>query len=448
MAVPLEQGMPGLTVLMQLEADARKAQTDKALQFLIVNETRRLLHYRQAFLFSSVGDPRSRCRVEVASSVAVIDRNVPLIRWMELVLDAMREKDPPDALQRFDSSKCPQGLAEEWRELSLPYVLWCPLCRPDGTFLGGLWLAREMGWRDSELTLMKRLCDAYAHAWGMFAGRRRLASKWRSRRVGWSLVAVASAAMFLPVRLSTLAPVEVVAKDPIVVSAPLDGVIAAIAVPPNRPVSKGELLFAFEDTSFRNDYEVAERALEVALAEFRKAAQSAFQDAKSKAEVALLKARVELSQAERDYARDLLTRVQVRAQGAGLLLYSDEADWIGRPVVVGERVMEIADPKRTELRIDLPVADSIILSEGAEVKSFLDVDPLHALPATVTHASYKAEVLPGDLLAYRVHADLKGSDPTVRIGLQGTAKIYSEPASLFFYLFRRPIGAIRQFIGF
>ncbi|MGH8532325.1 MAG: efflux RND transporter periplasmic adaptor subunit [Gammaproteobacteria bacterium] len=448
MAVSVEQGMHGLTVLMQLEAETRKAQTDKALQFLIVNETRRLLPYRQAFLFSSAGDPRSRCRLEAASSIAVIDRDVPLIRWLELALHAMRGKDPPDAVERLDSSTCPQGLAEEWREFSLPYVLWCPLCRPDGAFLGGLWLARETVWRDDELTLMKRLCDAYAHAWAMFAGKRRLGSKWRSRRVGWSLVAVAGAAMFLPVRLSTLAPVEVVAKDPIVVSAPLDGVIAKIMVPPNRPVSEGDLLFTFEDTSFRNGYEVAERALEVALAEFHKAAQGAFQDAKSKAEVALLRARVELSKAERNYARDLLTRMQVHAQGVGLLLYSDEADWIGRPVVVGERVMEIADPKRTELRIDLAVADSIILSEGAEVKCFLDVDPLHALQATVTHASYKAEVLPGDLLAYRVHADLKASDSTVRIGLQGTAKIYSEPVALFFYLFRRPIGAIRQFIGF
>ncbi|MGH8536230.1 MAG: hypothetical protein ACREXM_07130 [Gammaproteobacteria bacterium] len=77
---------------------------------------------------------------------------------MELALDAMREKDPPDALQRLDSSKCPQVLAKEWRGFSLPYVLWCPLCRPDGAFLGGLWLARETGWRDDELTLMKRLC--------------------------------------------------------------------------------------------------------------------------------------------------------------------------------------------------------------------------------------------------------------------------------------------------
>lgn len=448
MQAAVEQRMRGLTVLMQLEAEARKAQTDKALQFLIVNETRRLLHYRQAFLFSSGGDPRSRCRVEAAASVALMDRNAPLIQWMELALDAMREKDPPDTVQRFDRSRCPEGLAEQWREFSPPYVLWSPLCRPDGAFLGGLWLARDMAFRDDELAVLKRLCDAYAHAWGVFAGGRRVRGRWRSRRLGWGLVAVVVAALFLPVRLSTLAPVEVVAKDPIIVSAPLDGVIAEIMVPPNRSVSEGDPLFTFEDTSFRNDYEVAEKALAVSLAEFRKAAQGAFHDAKSKAEVALLKARVELSKAERDYARDVLTRVQVRAQGAGLLLYSDEAEWIGRPVVVGERVMEIADPKRTELRIDLAVDDSIILSEGAEVKCFLDVDPLHALQATVTHASYKAEVLPGDLLAYRVHAELKGSDSRVRIGLQGTAKIYSEPVALFFYLFRRPIGAIRQFIGF
>lgn len=438
----------GLWALLQLEAEARKAENAQALQFFIVNETRRLLPYRQAFLFSSARDPGSRFRVEVASSIAVLDRNVPLIQWLELALEGIREKHPIDTVQRLDLSKCQGTLADEWQEFSLPYVLWCPLCGPNGALLGGLWLSRETHWRDDELTLIKRLCDTYAHAWGMFAGKRRFAGQWRSRRVGWSLAGVVGAVFFLPVRLSTLAPVEVVAKDPIIVSAPLDGVIDEILVAPNRPVSKGDLLFTFEDTNFRNDYEVAEKTLAVAQAELRKAAQGAFQDVKSKAEVALLNAQVELSKAERDYARDLLTRVQVRAQGAGLLLYSDKADWVGRPVVTGEGVMEIADPQRTELRIDLPVADSIILREGAEVRCFLDVDPLKSLAATVTYASYKAEVLPGDLLAYRVHADLKEINSAVRIGLQGTAKIYGGATFLFFYLFRRPFSATRQFVGF
>ncbi len=109
--------------------------------------------------------------------------------------------------------------------------------------------------------------------------------------------------------------------------------------------------------------------------------------------------------------------------------------------------MEIADPDRVELRIDLPVDDAIVLSEGADVRVFFDARPIHAVPATLTHASYHAEALPGDVLAYRVTARLNGPQPDIRIGWQGTAKIYGEDVSLFFLLFRRPISATRQFLG-
>lgn len=443
-----EPGLQGLTVLLQLEAEARKAQTEKALQFLIVNETRRLLPFRQAFLLSAARTPHSRCKVEAASSIAVIDRNAPLIRWVEDALHDAREKEPGPEVQSLDSSMCRDVIAKDWDEFSLPHVVWCPFLLPDGTFIGGLWLARESTWQESELTLIKRLCETYAHAWVTLVGKKRLARKWTVKRgVIWGVLVAAIVAMFLPVRLSTLAPVEVVAEDPVIVSAPMDGVIADIKVPPNQLVGEGELLFTYEDTNFRNEYEVAEKTLAVALAEFRKASQGAFRDAQSKADVALLKARVRLAKAERDYAREILDQVEVKALGAGLLLYTDEADWIGRPVVVGERIMEIADSDKVELRVNLSVDDAIVLNEGADVQVFLDVDPLHSLDAVVQHASYKAEVVPGDILAYRVTADLQESDASVRIGLQGTAKIYSEPVSLFFYIFRRPIGAVRQFFG-
>jgi len=165
------------------------------------------------------------------------------------------------------------------------------------------------------------------------------------------------------------------------------------------------------------------------------------------AAVARRKAEAELRETERDYARELLGQVEVKAPQDGLLLYTDRADWIGRPVVVGERIMEIANPLQVEVRIDLPVSDAIVLAEGAPVKVFLNANPLDSLGATVSHASYHAEVLPGDLLAYRVKADLNGSADEVRIGWQGTAKIYGEDVSLFFLLFRRPISAARQFLG-
>ncbi|HEX4968296.1 MAG TPA: hypothetical protein VFV44_07245, partial [Nitrospiraceae bacterium] len=41
-----------LSVLLQLEGTVRAAQTRQELQFLFVNETRRLVPYRQAILLS------------------------------------------------------------------------------------------------------------------------------------------------------------------------------------------------------------------------------------------------------------------------------------------------------------------------------------------------------------------------------------------------------------
>lgn len=448
MEAQAQPNVNALSTLLQLEGMARDAQSVKELHFLAVNETRRLIAYRQAFLVKAGPSEGAPCRVEAASSVSLIDRNAPLIRWIERAVHAVRPKATDDAPLRISEADCPEELRADWKEFSLPYVLWCPLRLPDETFMGGIWLAREHYWEDGDLPLAQRLAKTFAHAWNALLGKKKV-----TRRMGipqalaWTVLVVGVAAMFLPVRFSTLAPVKVIAEDPTVVSAPMDGVIADIAVPPNTLVSEGQIILTYEDTNLRNQYEVADKNLTVALAEYHQASQGSFLDAQSKARVPLLKAEAELRQAERDYAKELLDQVEVKALGSGLLLYTDESDWTGRPVVVGERIMEIADPERIELRIDLPVDDAIVLSEGADVRVFLDARPFHAVPATLTHASYHAEALPGDVLAYRVTAQLNDPQPDIRIGWQGTAKIYGEDVSLFFLLFRRPISATRQFLG-
>ena len=109
--------------------------------------------------------------------------------------------------------------------------------------------------------------------------------------------------------------------------------------------------------------------------------------------------------------------------------------------------MEIADPKQIELRIDLRVADAIVLKEGAEALIFLNALALESFPAAVVHASYHAEVLPGDVLAYRVTAQLTTADPRIRIGWQGTAKVYGEQGPLAYLLLRRPLTTLRQWVG-
>jgi hypothetical protein len=436
------------TMLLQLEGMVRAARTQQELQFFFVNETRRLVPYRQAILLAPSTPSTQSYEARAASSVPVMDRTVPLMQWTERLIRELRKAAPGPDLSHVTDADCPAELRPDWNEFTPGYGLWCPLKHPGGEIIGGLWLTRDQPWAEHEVTVLQRLGDAYAYAWravGPSNGRR-----WRwglSRTTTWILAAATLGALAIPVPMSTLAPAKIVAKDPLIVSAPIDGVIAEILVLPNTVVTEGQVLLKYEDTTFRNEYQVSERNLDVSMAHYRRAAQGSFGDAEQKADVPLLRAEVELRETERNYAHERLTKVEVKAEQAGLLLYTDKSDWIGKPVVVGQRIMELANPQQLEVRIDLPVEDAIVLREGASVKLFLNANPFSSVPATVSHASYHAEVLSNNRLTYRVTAQLEQGASELRIGWQGSAKIYGEQVLLFTYLFRRPISAIRPWIG-
>ena len=132
----------------------------------------------------------------------------------------------------------------------------------------------------------------------------------------------------------------------------------------------------------------------------------------------------------------------------GIAIFSDKSDWEGKPVSAGEAIVSMADPGNVEMEIDLPVKDSMVLAEGARVKIFLDSDPLNPLEATLTKASYRAQPDKRDILSYALTAELSDSDAErPRIGVQGTAQVYSEKAPLAYVLFRRPITTLRQYTG-
>jgi hypothetical protein len=434
--------------LLQLEANARHAETLKELHFLIANETRQIVNYRQAFLFSVSGFSKKTYKVDTASSIAVIDSNEPYIVWLNKIVAKLQQSKNMNNIFKLDFASCPEKYKDEWKEYSLPFVIWVPLQLHDGTMVGGLWIARETPWSDNELVLLKRISDSYAHAMGALGGKKNILRKTdRARYITWAVLLSIFLASFVPIRLSALAPVEIVAKDPVIVSAPIDGVVRELVKNPNIMVEKGETLLFFEDTSFRNAAAIAKKTLSVTEAELRKASQAAFGDNKSKSEIAILRSQVALRQSELDYANDLLSRVEVKAEERGLLIYSDKDDWKGKPVRVGERIMEIADPDKIKLTIELAVSDAILIDDAADVEVFLDISPLNSLPAKITHTSYKANLSANDVLAYKLDAEFVEENSDLRIGLQGTAKIYGEKVTLFFYLFRRPISALRQLIG-
>ena len=110
--------------------------------------------------------------------------------------------------------------------------------------------------------------------------------------------------------------------------------------------------------------------------------------------------------------------------------------------------MLLANPNEPGMLIHLPVADAMALEPGAAVKLFLTVKPLDPLSGTLTETSYQASQSPDGIASYRLRASFDDEqDDRARIGLRGTAKLYGERVTLAYYLFRRPLAALREWTG-
>ena len=436
-----------LMALLKVEAEARSVETQKELVFLIANETRKLVRARQVFVLR--GSPVRKLKVTGINSMDAVNRNTPLVRWIEKVVHRLKKDTGLDDTREFSLPAYCSEKDEETSTYPFPNMVWIPFTLADGTVFGGLLLVREQPWLDADTVVAKRLAKTYGHAWAALTGKRVLR---RTGRAGRMAAIVAIMCLFaggaLPVPITALAPAEIVAVDPFVVAAPIDGVIDEVVIEPNTKVNKGDLLVRFVDTSLRNKLEVAERQVRVARARLKRYSQASFDDPAAKRELRTTQSELSLKIAERDFARDLLAKSVLRAPRAGLAVFADKKDWAGRPVSVGERIMTIADPNRVQLAAELPVDDAITLRKGARVKVFLDSDPIHALEAVITSASHEATVTKNDTLAYHVIATLKDRDGNVpRLGVRGTAQLFGEDAPVFLYLFRRPLSALRQRIG-
>jgi multidrug efflux pump subunit AcrA (membrane-fusion protein) len=261
----------------------------------------------------------------------------------------------------------------------------------------------------------------------------------------WAAASLAVAALW-PVRLSVLAPGELVPRQPTVVRAPMDGVIDVFHVQPNQLVRKGAPLFGFDEAVIQSRLEVAQQALATATTELRQTTQQALGDPRARAQLALLGGRIEERRAEVTALRRQLERSRVLAPQDGVVLLDDPTEWIGRPIALGERVLRIARTDDIEVEAWLPIADAIVLPPGAAVTLYLNASPLAPVPARLRLVAHEAVQRPDGSHAYRVRAALDGATAH-RVGLKGTAKLEGERVPAIYWAMRRPLATLRAWLG-
>ena len=438
--------------LLRHEAEIRKLGSESELLFHLANEVRGLVQYGSGMVFRRQRGSE-RLRVVQLSDLPDVDREAPLLRALEnriVRLDAGIGLDQPRTFVPIESDSHDVAATDVALLSEYPFVhlIWLPLKDREGKVDAGVVFARASAFTPGEQSMLTRIAETYAHAWAALPVRRRFARGMPiSRRWLGALAAASFVIAVFPVRLSVMAPVEVVAAQPFVITAPIAGVVRNILVAPNSTVVADQPLVQFEDIQPRNEMVLAQQRLAVAQARDSRTNAAAFRDPVAAHEMAATHAEFELARVTYDYAAEVARRTEVRAPTAGLAIYTDRRDWEGRAVMVGEEIMQVADPARVALRIDLPTANSIELAPGSDVSVYLDNAPLGGLTGRLRSVSYTPRAQPGGTTSYTVMADPEGGSPP-RIGARGTARLYGERVPLIFQLLRRPLVATRQFIGF
>jgi multidrug resistance efflux pump len=439
-----------LITLLALARRARQAKDPAELQFVAVNDSHTLAPYRQGVLWFAADG------VKALSGVVQAEANVPYVQWLNRACTALREQG--GGARQVTAADLSDAEAADWAEWLPAFGLCVPLAGTDGVLL----LARDTPWQERDVALLAEWLDIWRHAWlalarpGGWSWRdspqalarylRPVAGRawWKQKAVLWS--AAALAALLFPVRLTVLAPGELVPSDPAVIRAPFDGVVAGFLIKPNDAVKAGQPLFTFDDATLVSRLEVARQALGTAEAELRQASQQALADAKYKSQLVVLSGKIEERRAEAGYLQGQLERSRVLAPRDGVALFDDPSEWLGKPVVTGERILRVAAADQVEVEAWLAVGDAIPLAAGAPATLYLNASPLSPVSSTVRYVAHDAMARPDGSYAYRVRAVL--DDKTRhRVGLKGTVKLAGGWVPLGYWVLRRPLAAIRQFVG-
>ena len=433
--------------LITLEKKFRMSESETELEFTCVNELRSIIDYN--FLFLLTKSNLNKLKVKAISDISVVDRTAPAVTFIETLIKK-------DLIQSDEISELSLKDLENETDIVLPEnfpneFVTIPLISTTRGNIGYWVMVRSERATNTEKELLLHISETFSHALSSFTSKNSIMSFFQKVFTGWVkwlVITAIAAAMFIPINMSALAPVEVIAKDPSIITSPVNGVIEKVLVNSNDLVSVGDDLVKLDDLNFKNNYEISLQELEVAEAELLRVKQSSFTNPDDKAKLVELSTEVGLKKKEAAYAKEQLNYSVITAETRGVAVVEDSIDWQGRPVRIGEKILTIANPNQVEFLIFLPTKDSLLIQDSAEVKVFLDSDPLNSLDAEVIRTSYKPELTPENILAYRIYASIEDVAQNPRIGLRGTAKIYGEKTSLFYYLFRVPINLTRQFVGF
>ncbi len=436
----------GLATLLVLDDEIKRLANLREFGFFSTNETHRLIPYHTAYLWEKkdfVGT-----EIVTQSGTAELDPHTSINLWLKERIQLILSGEYAKQVHSCNITDFEKSVQESWPE-SLPhFFLWCPFTENQLDPTGGLLFFKEDAFKDSEIKMLRWLLASYQYTWNLLIKPKTI-DRWqqlKKKPYFLTLIIVLACILLFPVKLSVVGTGTVIAKDPALINAPMQGIIKSFTVTPGSYVKKNQLLLILDDTDLLSAAKVNQRDYSLTETKLRTAINEAFTDQEKRTNVPVLQAQLAIDKAKLDYTNQLLEKTRVRSPIDGIVIFDSTEDWVGQPVQTGERILSVANPNNLKLKIELPLNERIYLEVGSRGSFFMQ-GQLASIPIKITTLGYNAKLMPNKILAYEMQADIIEPDTMPQIGAQGTVKLYGQRVPFFYYLIRRPLQSIRQGLG-
>lgn len=426
------------------------AQNQKAVHFIILNDTFHAFPYDRAVLVRWGDLPKI---LGVSGQHQEGKRSELPEKW----LNAVKNLVDPTVPQVFEESSFKENTSS-WQELQTEMQssrLWQPLIVSGHNGIG-LWMERWQGsphgegFSKEQIDLLNAcLIPGYrevlkkdAHLFKRFAIAKFLKNHW-----GKILAGILLASLLIRVPLRIVAPSEVVPRKPIVIAAPIEGIIAEVLVRPGQSVKKDEILVEYDKRIFEQEYKAAQKETQIAQEELNRALTLGLHDEKTRSEVSEWELKFEKAQIRQKLIEVQVKKLTVHAPENGVVIMQNPEEWRGKPVRVGEKIVTLGNPKDTQVKAWIAESDNIPVDLETPINVYLNVAPEKALPAKITFIANESALNEAQVPSFVAEADWVNQEEEARLGLKGTAVLYGENVSLFYYILRKPISSFRRITG-
>jgi len=220
-----QQSGSNLQTLLRLEGEAMGAADFLALKHIAVNRSRSLVNCGHIIWVRRNG---AQIKLAAITAQEQVDPNTPFAQWMKANLQSRVKSGELDAPASWQFKSQREADAFSYPFIHAHYAPFAP--NPKS---GGLLFTSDRAFAENSLPLLARLGQIFGISDTAMRSKKRARMSGKKRFYLLGTVAILGLISLIPVPITSLSPAEIVAAKPFIISAPIDGVVKTILVPPN-----------------------------------------------------------------------------------------------------------------------------------------------------------------------------------------------------------------------